>query len=163
MPVMLAVRGLVLAAARVVAGLLPHRRRSAAEQQQLERAVAAIDREMAGNLELVTMFMQTKQPAVLENAAQQAWRPEIAAADPGLAARLDALYAAIPEAESAMERRGPAGSIRPEDRASVQRWEGEARTVGRELRRLPSTRPASWADRLLGRLRSRFPDRTPAE
>jgi len=154
---------IALAPASFLARVVPRRRRTPEEQARLERAVAAIDREMAANLELVTMFMQTKQSAVLENAAQHAWRPEIAAADPGLAARLDALYAAIPEAESAMERRGPAGSIRPEDRASVQRWEGEARTVGRELRRLPSTRPASWADRLLGRLRSRFPDRTPAE
>ena len=161
MPVMLAVRGLVLAAARVVAGLLPHRRRSAAEQEQLERAVAAIDRELAGNLELVTMFMQTKQPAVLENAAYGAWRDAIAAADEPIAAQLAALYDALPAAESAMERRGPAASIPRADRETVERWEGQARTVQRELRSLPGRRPRSAGDRLLAWVQERM-ERSPA-
>jgi hypothetical protein len=147
---------LALALTALVARVVPRRRRSPEEQTRLERAVAAIDRELAANLELVTMFMQTRQAAVLENVAHGAWRQEIAAADPEVGARLDALYAAIPEAESAMERRGPAASFRREDRAIVERWDGEARTLQRALRRLPSARPASWADRLLVRSQRRF-------
>ena len=41
--------------------------RSAEAQLALERAVAAIDRELAANLELTGMFDQTKQAFVLEN------------------------------------------------------------------------------------------------
>jgi hypothetical protein len=39
--------------------------RSAEAQARLDRAVAAIDRELAANLELTSMFDQTKQPFFL--------------------------------------------------------------------------------------------------
>jgi hypothetical protein len=158
---MAAVGRLIVAGARLVARLMPRRRRSAAEQARLARAVAGIDRELAGNLELVTMFMQTKQPAVLENAAMRAYRGEIAAADETTAGRLDALYDAMSEAESAMERRGPAGSIPRADRDTVERWEGEARSLQRELRSLPGRRPRSVGDRLVDWVRARV-ERSPA-
>ena len=45
--------------------------RSAGDQDRLERAVAAIDRELAANLELTSMFDQTKQAFVLENGQWQ--------------------------------------------------------------------------------------------
>src|SRR5919197_352910 len=130
---MAAVGRLIVAGARLVARLMPRRRRSAAEQARLARAVAGIDRELAGNLELVTMFMQTKQPAVLENAAMRAYRGEIAAADETTAGRLDALYDAMSEAESAMERRGPGSESSGLFRAGVHApsaigwWTGFAR------------------------------------
>jgi hypothetical protein len=149
------VRGIALALARLLAALLPRRRRSTEEQARLSRAVAAIDRELAGNLELVTMFMQTKQPVVLENAAYQVHRREIAADDETLAARLDRLYEAMPHAESAMERRGPAGSIPRAERDTVERWEGDARTVQREVRAAPGRRPRSAGDRLVEWVRAR--------
>ena len=38
------------------------------ERRRLERAVADIDRELAANLELTSMFDQTHQAVVLENA-----------------------------------------------------------------------------------------------
>ena len=41
--------------------------RDPADQAELERAVAAVDRELAVDLELLSMFDQTKQAFVLEN------------------------------------------------------------------------------------------------
>lgn len=138
-----------VALATLVAALLPRRRRTPEQQARLGRAVVGLDRELAGNIELVTMFMQTKQPAVLDNVAYRAYREEVATADEPLGARLDALYEAMSGAESAMERRGPAGSIPGAARDIVERWEGEARTLQRELRSLPGRRPRSVGDRLV--------------
>jgi hypothetical protein len=131
------------------------------EQMRLERAVAGIDRELAGNVELVTMFMQTKQPAVLENAAYRAWQDEVHAADEVVAARLATLYDRMPDAETAMERRGPAGSISRADRETVMRWEGQARALQLDLRSLPGRGPRSAGDRLVEWVRSRV-ERSPA-
>ena len=102
------------------------------------------------------MFMQTKQPAVLENAAYGAWRDAVVSADEAIAARLATVYDAMPDAESAMERRGPAASIPRADRETVERWEGQARTVQRELRSLPGRRPRSFGDRLVDWVRARM-------
>ncbi len=153
---------LALAATMLVARLLPRPTRSADQQAKLERAAAGIDRELAGNLELIVMYMQTKQPAVLENAAYLVWKEQLAAADSDLAARLDVLYERLADAETAMERRGPAGSIRPEDRATVQQWEGNARVLQRGVRALPASRPRSAGDRLVAWVRARAEGRTPA-
>lgn len=155
--------GVALGAAGLLARIVPRRRRPPEEQARLERAVAALDRELAGDLELVTMYMQTKQPAVLDNVAYSAWREDVARADADLGSRLDVLYERLPDAESAMERRGPAGSIPPQDRATVQHWEGAARVLQRDLRALPASRPRSAADRLLAWLRARLQTRSPAE
>ncbi len=152
-----------ITAATLLARVVPRTRRPPTAQAQLERAAAGIDRELAGNLELITMYMQTKQPAVLENAAYRAWREEVAAADEDVAARLDVLYERMPDAESAMERRGPAGSIRPEDRATVQQWEGNARVLQRAVRGLPGSPPRSGGDRLVAWLRSHVARRTPGD
>lgn len=145
-----------LGAATLVSWITPRPTRSPAEREVLGRAAAAVDRELAANVELVTMYLQTKQPAVLENNAYQAWRTEIAAADADLAVRLDVLYERLPDAETAMERRGPAGSIRPEDRATVELWEGNARVAQRAVRGLPSSRPPSAGDQLVAWVRARF-------
>ena len=108
--------------------------RSPADQDRLERAVAAIDRELAANLELTSMFDQTKQAFVLENGQWQAHGAAIARELPGVHAFAAELYARIPDAESAMERRGPANSLKDEDREIVERWEGDARETQRRLR-----------------------------
>lgn len=153
--------GFVLAALAAASGyLFLPRERSAAERAGLARAASRIDREIAGNLELVGMFLQTKQPAVLDVEGYGAERATIAGADADLAARVDALYERLPEAESAMERRGPAGSFRGEDRAIVEGWEGEARSVQRALRALPASRPPTPGSRLLRRFRGRAGGRT---
>jgi hypothetical protein len=80
------------------------------------------------------MFDQTKQAFVLENGQWQAHGAAIARELPGAHAFAAELYARIPDAESAMERRGPANSLKDEDREIVERWEGDARDAQRRLR-----------------------------
>ena len=108
--------------------------RSPEVQERLARAVAAIDRELAANLELTSMFDQTKQAFVLENGQWQLHGGTIARELPGAHAFVADLYARMPEAESAMERRGPANSLKDADREIVERWEGDAREAQRRLR-----------------------------
>lgn len=117
--------------------------------------MAAIDRELAANLELTSMFDQTHHPVVLENGEFARHRVTIERLLPSLFAPLADLYARIPEAESAMERRGPAASLREEDRAIVELWEGDARALQRALRDSLSEMPRSRFAKLLGRLRGK--------
>ena len=126
-------------------------RRSAAAQAALGRAVAAIDRELAANLELTGMFDQTKQAFVLENGQWQVHGPTIARDLPGAHAFAADLYARLPDAESAMERRGPANSLKDEDREIVERWEGDAREAQRRLRADLARPSSSFARRLIAR------------
>jgi hypothetical protein len=108
--------------------------RSAEVQAKLDRAVAAVDRELAANLELTGMFDQTKQAFVLENGQWQVHGGTIAHELPAAHAFAADLYARIPDAESAMERRGPANTLKDEDREIVEAWEGDAREAQRRLR-----------------------------
>jgi len=129
--------------------------RSAETQQLLERAVAAIDRELAANLELTGMFDQTKQAFVLEMGQWTIHSAIVARELPATHAFAADLYARIPAAESAMERRGPANSLRDQDREIVERWEGDARETQRRLRAdLAAPQPG-----LLARLIARLPGR----
>ena len=129
--------------------------RSAEAQLALERAVAAVDRELAANLELTGMFDQTKQAFVLENGQWAIHGSLVARELPTTHAFAADLYARIPAAESAMERRGPANSLRDEDREIVERWEGDARETQRRLRAdLVAPQPG-----LLARLIARLPGR----
>lgn len=121
-------------------------------QAALERAVAAIDRELAADLELTSMFDQTKQAFVLENGQWNLHRAVVARELPDAHAFLDDLYRRLPEAESAMERRGPANSLKDEDREIVERWEGDVREAQRRLR-ADLIRPPRG---LVGRLIARF-------
>jgi hypothetical protein len=126
--------------------------RSADAQARLDRAVAAVDRELAANLELTSMFDQTKQPFVLENGQWQLHGATIATELPVAHAFAAEVYSRIPDAESAMERRGPANSLKDEDREIVERWEGDAREAQRRLRS-DLRRPApSFLRRLIARL-----------
>ena len=129
------------------------------ERRRLERAVADVDRELAANLELTSMFDQTKQAVVLENGEFARHRETIQA---GLATQygpLADLYSRIPAAESAMERRGPANSIRDDDRAVIQAWEGDARGAQRSLRDALAAPPRSRLAELFRRLRGMLPSR----
>lgn len=131
----------------------PERRR------RLERAVADVDRELAANLELTSMFDQTKQAVVLENGEFTRHRETI---EIGLAfayRQLSDLYSRIPDTESAMERRGPANSIRDDDRRLIENWEGDARAVQRGLREALARPPLSPLATLLKRLRGVLPSR----
>ena len=108
--------------------------RSPDAQARLDRAVAAIDRELAANLELTSMFDQTKQAFVLENGQWNLHGAVVAKELPAAHAFAADLYARMPDAESAMERRGPANSLKDEDREIVEGWEGDAREAQRRLR-----------------------------
>ena len=122
------------------------------ERRRLERAVADIDRELAANLELTSMFDQTHQAVVLENGEFVRHRGAIETGLRAAYAPLADLYGRIPDAEAAMERRGPANSLRDDDRAIIETWEGDARSAQRGLREaLMAPRPTPLA-RLLIRL-----------
>jgi hypothetical protein len=126
--------------------------RSPEAKAALDRAVAAIDRELAANLELTSMFDQTKQAFVLENGQWHIHGAIIARELPEAHAFAADLYARMPEAESAMERRGPANSLKDEDREIVERWEGDAREAQRRLRADLGRPEPSFLRRLIARL-----------
>ncbi len=139
------------------------RRRTALAQAELDRAVADVDRELAADLELMSMFDQTKQAFVLENAQFLRWRAVLEREMPVAYVPVASLYERIPATETAMERRGPAGSIRDDDRAVIQEWEGDAREAQRTLRAGAAAPPPSrWTElrrrlpRPLGRLIERL-------
>jgi hypothetical protein len=122
------------------------RKRTPAAQAELDRAVAAVDRELAADLEMMSMFDQTKQAFVLENAQFLRFRAVLEREIPDAYASVSSLYERIPVTESAMERRGPAGSIRDDDRATIHEWEGDAREAQRTLRSAATAAPPStWS------------------
>lgn len=122
-------------------------------QAELDRAVAALDRELAADLELTSMFDQTNQAFVLEMGQWAIHGHTLANEAPALHAFLADVYGRIPEAESAMERRGPANTLKDADRDIVQRWEGDAREAQRLLRGdlSPAQAPAAASRPLLAR------------
>jgi hypothetical protein len=126
------------------------------ERSRLGIAANAVDRELAANLELTTMFDQTKQAVTLENGEFARHRATLERNARAAAAALAALYDRMSEAESAMERRGPANSIRAEDRHVIEAWEGDAREAQRSLRAALNTNPLSGWAALSARLHERF-------
>ena len=128
-------------------------------QVALERAVGAVDRELAADLELMAMFDQTKQAFVLENGQFLSSRDVLAREAPEAFALVADVFDRIPATEAAMERRGPAGSIAEADLELIHAWEGDAREAQRRLRAaLVPSRPTRW-DALTARLRARFASR----
>ena len=105
-----------------------------AARAALAQAVSAVDRELAGNLGLTGIFDQTRQPVTLEVGEFARHRATLEAAAPSRFALLADLYGRVAAAEAAMERRGPANSVRDADRAIVEGWEGDARAAQRALR-----------------------------
>lgn len=128
-------------------------RRDARSRARLRRAAADVERELAGNLELTALFDQTHQAAVLENGEFARHREVLAAEVREAYAELADVYARIPATEDAMTRRGPAASVRPEDRALVEGWEGDARAAQRRLLVDATASPPSLASLLVRRLR----------
>lgn len=142
-----ALAALVAAAAAALLRVSVPERRTPEQQRDLERAVADVDRELAADLELMSMFDQTKQAFVLENGQFLAHRSTLDRIAPEAAAELGGIYDRIGEVEAAMERRGPAGSIADADLALVHAWEGDVRAAQRGLRAavVPGRRPL-WAE-----------------
>jgi hypothetical protein len=128
-------------------------------RQRLERAVADVDRELAANLELTSLFDQTHHAIVLENGEFTRHSHTIEIGLDVAHRALADLYSRIPATESAMERRGPANSLRDDDRLLIETWEGDARAAQRGLREaLAAPRPSRFALLLL-RLRGVLPSR----
>lgn len=126
------------------------------ERRRLGIAVNAVDRELAANLELTTMFDQTKQAVTLENGEFGRHRATLERSASGAAAAVAALYARMSETEAAMERRGPANSLRPEDRGLIEAWEGDAREAQRSLRGALTARPLAGLPAVTARLQGRL-------
>ncbi|TMF81599.1 MAG: hypothetical protein E6I18_02405 [Chloroflexi bacterium] len=127
-----------------------------AERRELIEAVNAVDRELAANLELTSVFDQTKQAVTLENGEFARYRETLERDAGPAAAAIAALYEGMSEAESAMERRGPANSLRPEDRSLIEGWEGDARAAQRSLRDVLRARPRAGWPAVSARLHGRF-------
>jgi hypothetical protein len=146
----------VVAALAAVAGWLARPvRPDPAERADLAEAVAAVDRELAANLELMSLFDQTKQAVVLENGQFGLHRATLERAAPEVSGPVADLYSRIPDTETAMERRGPANSVREPDRRVIEAWEGDARAAQRALRG-SLVRPALFGWRAaVARLRGR--------
>lgn len=125
------------------------------ERARLADAASAVDRELAANIELASMWDQTHQAVVFENAQWTQHARTIRAAAPDVFEALTQAYARMPEAESAMERRGPANTIRPDDLALVESWEGDVRGVQRDLRAAANAPEPSLWSLFMERLRKR--------
>jgi hypothetical protein len=126
------------------------------ERRKFTEAVNAVDRELAANLELTTMFDQTKQAVTLENGEFARHSATLASNAAPVAAAIAALYDRMSEAELAMERRGPANSLRPADRQLIEGWEGDAREAQRALRESLARGPLAGWRALSARLYGRF-------
>jgi hypothetical protein len=150
------VAAIVAAAAAAVGWLARPLSPDPAKQREFTEAVNAVDRELAANLELTTMFDQTKQAVTLENGEFARHRETLERNASRAAAAVTALYERMSDAESAMERRGPANSLRPEDRLRIEGWEGDAREAQRALRDSASVRPLRGWPALSARLHRRF-------
>ena len=129
------------------------------QRRRLERAAADVDRELAANLELTSMFDQTHQAVVLENGEFTRHRATIEVGLKSAYGVLADLYSRVPDTESAMERRGPANTLRDDDRILIETWEGDARAAQRGLREALAAPKPSPFGALLERLRGVLPSR----
>ena len=157
MPYLIA--GVVVAVGAAAAWLARPLRADPTRRAALVEAAAALDRELAGNLELMSMFDQTKQAVVLENGEFARHRTTIERGAATTFAALADLYSRIPETESAMERRGPANSIKDGDRRLIEGWEGDARAARRSLREALDARPLAGWRAAMARLRASLASR----
>jgi len=125
------------------------------DRPRLVAAAAAVDRELAANIELASLWDQTHQAVVFEN-AEFGRHATVLRSITSVAfdfELLDEVYARMPSVESAMERRGPVNSIKPEDKTIVETWEGDVREAQRWLRAAVNAPPASAWQLLIRRVR----------
>jgi hypothetical protein len=127
------------------------------DRPRLLAAAAAIDRELAANIELASLWDQTHQAVVFENAEFARHAAVLRKLTSGAFdfELLDEVYTRMPSVESAMERRGPVNSIKPEDKLFVETWEGDVREAQRWLRAAADAPPPSAWALLMARLRAR--------
>ena len=131
---------------------------SSEDRARFAEAAAAVDREIAANIELASMWDQTHQAVVLENGSFGRHRDALERVAPAACAPLARTYERISDVESAMERRGPANTIKPEDLALIEGWEGDVREAQRALRdAVTAPAPSVWSllrDRFIKRKRA---------
>ena len=128
------------------------------DRARLAIAAAAVDRELAANIELAALWDQTHQAATFENAEFGRHAAAIASAAPAASTLLAGVYERIPSTEGAMERRGPVNSIAAADKALVETW-GDVREAQRALRAaVNAPAPSAWS-LLRGRLQRTSQDR----
>ena len=130
------------------------------DRERLASAAAAVDRELAANIELAALWDQTHQAATFENGEFARHGEAMRAAAPEAAVLIDAVYERIPATESAMERRGPVNSIAGSDKALVEGWEGDVREAQRALRAAVAAPPPSVWSLLRKRVFPRSRNRT---
>ena len=159
MPLLAVLALLAVGAAAVVGWLARPLTPDPGRRAKLADAVGAVDRELAANLELLSMFDQTRQPVVLENGEFVRHRATLEQESRAAAGPVAELYSRIPAAESAMERRGPAQTMKTEDRLLIEAWEGDAREAQRALRASLAARPLAGWQAALARLYGRSPQR----
>ena len=159
MPLLAVLAVLAVGAAAVVGWLARPLTLDPGRRAKLADAVGAVDRELAANLELLSMVDQTHQPVVLENGEFARHRATLEEAARAAAGAVAELYSRIPAAESAMERRGPAQTMKTEDRLLIEAWEGDAREAQRALRASLAARPRARWQVAIARLHGRSPQR----
>jgi hypothetical protein len=130
--------------------------RDPARRAAFAAAAAAVDRELAANLELASMFDQTHQVALFEIGEFERHGAALRD-DQAVFAAIESVYARVAETEEAMARRGPANTIRPDDVALIERWEGDVRDAQRGLRAAVNAPPPSLWVALIARLRGGRP------
>jgi hypothetical protein len=125
------------------------------DRAELAAAAAAVDRELAANIELASLWDQTHQAAVFENGEFARHAGSLRRLAPGAFdfELVSGVYERIPGVETAMARRGPVNSIKPEDKTLIETWEGDVRDAQRWLRSAVNAPPPSTWAVLLGRLR----------
>jgi len=130
--------------------------RDPARRVAFASAAAAVDRELAANLELASMFDQTHQAALFEIGEFERHGATLRD-DPAVFSAVESVYRRVAETEAAMARRGPANTIKPEDLAFIEGWEGDVRAAQRGLRdAVNAPPPSAWA-LLVARLRGSRP------
>jgi hypothetical protein len=130
--------------------------RDPARRAAFAAAAAAVDRELAANLELASMFDQTHQPALFEIVEFERHGATLRD-DPAVFAAVESVYRRVAETEAAMARRGPANTIKPEDLAFIEGWEGDVRDAQHRMRdAVNAPLPSAWAS-LIARLRGGRP------
>lgn len=123
------------------------------DRARLAAAAAAVDRELAANIELASLWDQTHQAVTFENGEFSRHSRAIDLTAPFAFGLLVDVYERIPRTEGAMERRGPVNSITPQDKSLVEAWEGDVREAQRQLRAAVSApAPSTWS-LLVARLR----------
>src|SRR2546428_9862540 len=114
------VAAIVAAAAAAVGWLARPLTPDPDERRRISIALSAVDRELAANLELTTMFDQTKQAVTLENGEFARHRATLERNARAAVAAVAARYEPMSETTAPEALPGPANSLRPHERTLIE-------------------------------------------